>query len=77
MGDPDVQLICSDPPQNADPFILYVRGGLLELAKGKMENHAVYTEDLSAVFQICHVCLSPVSTCDLSATSGSFPLTKP
>lgn len=45
--------------------------------KGKMENHAVYAEeDLSALFQICHVCLLPVSMCDLPATLGSLPFTK-
>lgn len=37
VGDPDAQLICSDPPQNADSFIPYVRGCLLELAKAKQK----------------------------------------
>lgn len=31
--EPDAQLICSDPPQNTASFTLYMRGGLLELAK--------------------------------------------
>lgn len=43
-----------------------------------MKNRAVDAqEDLAALFQICYVCLSPVSICDLPAASESFPFTKP
>lgn len=33
-------------------------------------------EDLSALFQICHACLSPVSKCNLPATSESLLFAK-
>lgn len=48
------------------------------VCEDNMENHAVDAqEDLPPLFQICYVCPSPVSICDLPAVSESFPFTKP
>lgn len=60
VGDPDAQLVCSDPPQNADSFILCMRGGLLELAKAKWKmvlsmQRRIYQLFSSFVVFACHL----------------------